>query len=137
MRTSYSPWRSSTQQQQRHTLKQLQHWYNRCPSSRTGLLLKCNSSKLQDLYVVLGVPYDADAPAIRAAFRAKAKLLHPDGEQRLGVPPHKLPCVVLTMFIFSLIQAMMSQLNYLTQLFHCSQQGSRCRSSIQAAQQSA
>lgn len=94
MHTSYSPWRSVAQQQQRHTLKQLQHWHNRCQPSRTGLLLKCNSSKHQDLYVVLGVHYDADAPAIRAAFRAKAKLLHPDGEQQLQHSALKLHTVL-------------------------------------------
>jgi DnaJ-class molecular chaperone len=31
--------------------------------------------------VVLGVDYDADASAIKAAFRSKAKQLHPDVNQ--------------------------------------------------------
>lgn len=41
----------------------------------------CRSSKHQDLYVVLGVDYNADASAIKAAFRSKAKQLHPDVNQ--------------------------------------------------------
>jgi curved DNA-binding protein CbpA len=43
----------------------------------TRTRVRCGSAQ-QDLYAVLGVAYDADAAAIRAAFRAKAKETHPD-----------------------------------------------------------
>jgi hypothetical protein len=48
------------------------------PQRPTGFrAVRCRATE-QDLYAVLGVAYDADASAIKAAFRLKAKQLHPD-----------------------------------------------------------
>lgn len=65
------------QQQQQQSPRLLQHCAQHS-TVRKPRGLRCRSSQHQNLYLVLEVPYDADASAIKQAFRAKAKLLHPD-----------------------------------------------------------
>lgn len=70
------PLRNGWEQQQRQQGPQLLQQYPApCRRQRS---IQCSSTQHQDLYVVLGVSYDADASDIKAAFRTKAKQLHPD-----------------------------------------------------------
>ena len=79
MQALCAPW-------QQHTLPQqypLHHPHSPRPSLNQHFSSRCNRlrsrvAEKQDLYAVLGVAYDADAPTIKAAFRAKAKQVHPD-----------------------------------------------------------
>jgi len=66
--------RQSVQQLQRQYPRPLLQW---CGARSRNCKLRCKCAR-QDLYAVLGVAYDADASAIKAAFRARAKKQHPD-----------------------------------------------------------
>lgn len=71
-------WRASHQRPLQQTRQQPA---NSSRTARPQHSSKCcclPSAARQDLYLVLGVPYDVDSDAIKAAFRAQAKLLHPD-----------------------------------------------------------
>jgi hypothetical protein len=70
--------RRNKREQRQQGPQLLQQCLAPCPRQRS---VHCSSSKQQDLYLILGVPYDADASDIKAAFRAKAKQLHPDVNQ--------------------------------------------------------